>query len=254
MDAMAERVWTVLRGGGLALVPTRAGFGLVAACSEAVRRIYELKGRPASKPCVTVADAAVFADVSEPLPKDVEEWVGGVLRRSPLALVTRRSARSRLLGQLDPYTLGQCTQDDTVATFHGVGPLVQRVAALAYAEGRIVVGSSANLSGTGNNYALADVPPSMLAGADLVVADPTLGRSAAPDAPRLATTLLDLTRGEFLRRGIDFPEIERSWVAFRAGEPSQVTPARADQRGASQRSARRTHSVAPSGRSASLKS
>ncbi len=122
--------------------------------------------------------------------------------------VARANADSRLLAATPPAVRAQCTKDDTVALFFGVGPLLSRVAELAFADGRLVVGSSANLAGTGNNAALADVPRSMRDGVDFEVDH---GPARFGNERRLASSLLDLPSARFLREGVCFGEIEASW-------------------------------------------
>jgi tRNA A37 threonylcarbamoyladenosine synthetase subunit TsaC/SUA5/YrdC len=206
----AAQIYAALSAGGLALVPTDVGYGLVAMESSAVQRIYELKGRPLAKPCVTVADRRIFDEVSEPIDADVRAWIDSVTRRTPLAVVTRLAPASRLLASMSDYVRSQATQSGTIATFHNAGPIVSAVAALAYQDGRVVVGSSANTSGTGNNPSLRDVPDEMRRGVDLVVDH---GPAWYGTDAREATTILDLTTGRFQRKGVNFALIERSWRA-----------------------------------------
>ncbi|MBK7585109.1 MAG: Sua5/YciO/YrdC/YwlC family protein [Myxococcales bacterium] len=209
--ADSRRVYSLLLEGGTALLPTNIGYGLVAMKERAVARIYELKGRPASKPCVTVATWPIFDDVSLPLAPELRAWVAETLLQSPLAIITRLNPKSRLLRSFEPYVLSQSTQGDTIATFHGAGDLIRAVALLAHQDGKLVVGSSANTSGTGNNYNLDEVPESIKSSVDLVL---DYGAARYANEERMATTLLDLTRNRFQRKGIDFERIERSWQAF----------------------------------------
>ena len=165
----AARVYGTLLKGGLVVLPTDIGYGLVAIQESAVNRIYELKGRPLSKPCVTVANGTIFDEVTLPIEPALRRWLEDVTTRTPLAVVTQLNPDSRLLRSMSPYVVSQATQDGTIATFHAAGQLVQRVANLALADGLLVVGSSANLSCTGNNYTVEEVPEVMRLAADLVL-------------------------------------------------------------------------------------
>jgi tRNA A37 threonylcarbamoyladenosine synthetase subunit TsaC/SUA5/YrdC len=204
----ARAVYAIVSRGGLALVPTDVGYGLLAMGEEAVDRIYELKGRPRTKPCVTVVNASIFDDVVLPLAPVVRAWIDDVARRTPLAVVARLNERSRLLAAMPSGVRSQATQAGTIATFHSAGRIVEGVAALAHADGRLVLGSSANTAGTGNNASFVDVPESMRRGVDLAL---DRGPAWYANEQRQATTILDVTRGEFLRRGVNFTPIERSW-------------------------------------------
>ena len=206
----AARTYEVLLHGGLVLVPLDVGYGLVAIQEQAVQQIYELKGRPLTKPCVTVATAAIRDDVALPIDAEVLAWIDEVVRMTPLAVVASLDPESPLLASMSPYVRAQATQSGTIALFHNAGPLVQRLAELALADGRLVVGSSANLSGTGNSIALAEVPGAMRRAADLVIDH---GPVWYGEEARLATTILNLTTGTFQRKGVNFRLIQRAWSA-----------------------------------------
>jgi tRNA A37 threonylcarbamoyladenosine synthetase subunit TsaC/SUA5/YrdC len=203
----AQRVYKTVTAGGLVLLPTDVGYGLVAIEEDAVRRIYELKGRPATKPCVTVANAEILARVSRPIADDVREWLAEITRLTPLAVVTRH-ASSPLLERCSDYVRAQATHAGTIALFFKAGRILERVAELALADGKLLIGSSANLSGTGNNYSLPEVPETMRAGADLVI---DRGPAWYRNSRQLASTILDLTSGEFLRKGVNYNLIHEAW-------------------------------------------
>lgn len=196
------------------LLPTDVGFGLVASSDAAIERIYALKGRPASKPCVTVANAAILDDVAELRSEGERSWVERIARHAPIAVINRVRAGSQLLAPMSAYALGQITSDGTIATFLNAGVLVDALAVLARIDGRLVVGSSANVAFTGNNYDLDEVPSSIRDAVDLVIPGP---RARYADPRRLATTILDMTRGAFVREGIEFGTIASAWATFQAG-------------------------------------
>jgi tRNA A37 threonylcarbamoyladenosine synthetase subunit TsaC/SUA5/YrdC len=208
---LEDRAYAILHAGGLVLLQTDVGYGLVAMRDRAVQRIYELKGRPSSKPCVTLADASIIDDLVTRTDRRVLAWVDRTSRRTPIAVIAPLNPASRLLAGLSPYMRGQTTTLGTIATFYSAGPRVMRLAARAWADGMVLVGSSANSSGTGNNYALADVPEAMRAGADLVIDD---GRARYHQPDGMATTMLDLTKGTFQRKGIHYEQIEAAWRSF----------------------------------------
>ena len=208
LEVDVQQIYATLRTGGLALVPTDVGYGLVALEEPAVRRIYELKGRPAAKPCVTVGNAEILQRVSD-VGMDTREWIAETMRLTPLAIVTRL-VENPLVAAMTPYVAGQATHVGTIALFFSAGRILERLAERALADGRVVIGSSANLSGTGNNYALADVPASMRDGVDLVI---DRGPAWYRNERQLASTILDLTTGSFLRQGVNYDRIAAAWIA-----------------------------------------
>lgn len=212
LERDAERAYATVRDGGTVLLPTDVGYGLIACAEEGIARIYALKGRPRGKPCIAVANMAILADVADVADQGLRAWIDRIARRVPIAVVNPVRRDSAMLARVTPYVRAQATTGRTIATFLNAGALVSRVAELALAEGRLVVGSSANTAFTGNNYALEDVPASIRSGVDLVL-DGGPARYRNPE--KHATTILDLTIGEFLRKGIEFAAIEAAWHEFR---------------------------------------
>jgi tRNA A37 threonylcarbamoyladenosine synthetase subunit TsaC/SUA5/YrdC len=211
IEVDAARIYDLLADGGLALARTNTGYGLVAMKSDAVRRIYALKGRPEQKPCVTVGTLSILDDVSTGIDPETRDWLSQAISRWPMAVIARTNRKSELLRSFEPFVAAQCTKADTIATFFGVGELIARTATLARAHGQLIVGSSANLAGTGNNYTLDAVPDAIRNAVDL-----ELDYGAAPFASdrKLASTILDLTKGTFQREGVSFAQVEESWQLF----------------------------------------
>lgn len=218
IETDARRMYALLADGGLALARTNTGYGLVAMKTAAVQRIYELKGRPAQKPCVTVGTMAIVDEVTTGIDSDIRDWLSDAASRWPMAIIARMERRSKLLASFEPFVASQCTKAGTIATFFGVGELIARAAEIAFERGQLVVGSSANLAGTGNNYSLDAVPDSIRRAVDLEF---DYGPSPFSSDAKLASTILDLTRGEFQRKGVAFDEVEASWNAFLAKRTPQ---------------------------------
>jgi L-threonylcarbamoyladenylate synthase len=203
-----------LRAGGVAVLPTDTVYGL--ACDpqqeRAVRRLYELKGRPPMQPAAVMFFALPAA--LEALPElavreraALEALLPGPLTvllpnrkdRYPLACVTGaaasaadavRSAEARASGPGDRTSRpGVETSRPGVET-SGPGALGLRVPllpeplmALGMLE-RPVMQSSANLSGGPEARRLREVPAVVLDGADLVL--------DGGELPGVASTVLDL--------------------------------------------------------------
>jgi L-threonylcarbamoyladenylate synthase len=196
--AGARRLQECLLAGGVAVLPTDTVYGL--ACDplrrEAVRRLYELKGRPPERPAAVMfftLDAAL-----EALPElgARERAALEALLPGPLTvLLPNRELRYPLTGGSD--TLGL-----------RVPRLPERLAALRAVEDPIMQ-SSANLSGGPDTRRLADIPSALLEGADLAL--------DGGELPGTASTVLDLReyertgRWDIVREGpVGEAELERS--------------------------------------------
>ena len=156
---------------------------------------------------------AILDDVATGIDPDVRGWLSRAVARWPMAVIARTNRRSALLSSWEPFVASQCTKADTIATFFGVGDLIARTATIAYGHGELIVGSSANLAGTGNNYTLDAVPDEIRSAVDLEL---DYGVAPFTSDRRLASTILDVTREAFQREGVAFAEVEASWREFLA--------------------------------------
>jgi L-threonylcarbamoyladenylate synthase len=177
--ADVDRLGESLLAGGVVVFPadTVYGLGCHPTSEPAVRRLYELKGRPPTRPAAVMfcaLDAALRAlpELAPPEIQALRALLPGPLtlllpnreRRFPLACVGAEPAALDTLGLRVPL-------------------LPQPLAALAALEVPLLQ-SSANLSGAPDARTLAEVPASIRAGADLV-----LDGGALPGVP---STVLDL--------------------------------------------------------------
>jgi L-threonylcarbamoyladenylate synthase len=185
-----ERLQRCLADGGVAVFPTDTVYGL---CCDpdnegAARRMYALKGRPSAR-----AAAVMFFSLSDALAaldqlSDGEREVLQALLPGPVTLLlANRAARFGAACRSDPATLGL-----------RVPRLPDAQAALANV-GRPLMQTSANLSGEADARTLAQVPETLVAGADLVL--------DGGELPGVPSTVIDLR---------DF-EAEGRWHLLREG-------------------------------------
>jgi L-threonylcarbamoyladenylate synthase len=206
----AARLRECLSGDGVAVLPTDTVYGL--ACNpgseRAIRRMYELKGRPPVKPAAVMffaLDPALRAlpelgprtraALGALLPGPVTLLLGNPRGRFPLASDPDGAAAGSA-GPLRSATLGVRVPllEGPLGALSGVGvPALQ---------------SSANLSGGPDPRRLQDVPAALREGADLVL--------DGGDLPGTASTVIDLHEYEqtgswrIVREGpLERPALER---------------------------------------------
>jgi L-threonylcarbamoyladenylate synthase len=167
---------------GVAIIPTDTVYGL--ACrpdsATALRRVYELKGRPPAKPAavmffsletalesLTEIEPRTRAALGALLPGPVTLLLGNPERRYPLAC--------------DPAGVGTGLLGLRVPRFEGPRAALAAVGALA-------AQSSANLSGGPDPRRLQDVPVELREGADIVL--------DGGELPGTASTVIDLSAYE----------------------------------------------------------
>jgi L-threonylcarbamoyladenylate synthase len=189
----AERLSACLQAGGVVVFPTDTiyGLGCDPESETAVRRLYELKGRPADRPAAVMffdrqRAVGALGELGDRERAAIEALLPGPLTlllpnregRFPLASGPKAGARNAL-GLRVPL-LG-----DALAALASVpGPVMQ---------------SSANLSGGAEARRISDVPAGVRAGADLLI--------DGGELPGVASTVLDLY--DYERTG--------SWSILREG-------------------------------------
>jgi L-threonylcarbamoyladenylate synthase len=186
----ARRLGECLTGGGVAVFPTDTVYGVCCDPDDerAVRRLYELKGRPAERPAAVMFFALEPALSMLSELRDAECAALKALLPGPVTLLlpNPRLRFGPACGP-DPATLGL-----------RVPRLPERLAALCSVS-RPAMQSSANLSGGTDARRLADVPESIRAAADLV-----LDGGELPGTPSTVVDLRDYQQaGEWhvLREG-----------------------------------------------------
>lgn len=171
----AQRLADCVAGGGVAVFPTDTVYGVC--CDpedqQAARRMYELKGRPATR------SSAVMFFALEPalqalgeLPEAERTALQALLPGPVTVLLVNRERRYAAACRSDPQTLGL-----------RVPRLSDDLAALSAIE-QPIMQSSANISGEPDARSLSEVPQRLLDGVDLAL--------DGGELPGTASTVVDL--------------------------------------------------------------
>jgi L-threonylcarbamoyladenylate synthase len=202
-------------GGGVVVFPADTVYGL--GCdpddAHAVRRLYELKGRPPSRPAAVMffALAPALRALGDLEPR--ERAALEALLPGPLTLLLPNRARRYPLASNAGTPVADASRGDGYDTLGLRVPLLPaHLAALSELQ-KPLLQSSANLSGEPEARRLADVPASIRAGADLML--------DGGELPGVASTVLDLR--DYARTG--------EWRIVRSGPLGQGEIERALDRG-----------------------
>jgi L-threonylcarbamoyladenylate synthase len=156
----AQRLERCVADGGVAVFPTDTVYGV---CCDpenerAARRLYELKGRPAARPAAVMFFALEPAlEMLGELALDERAALTALLPGPVTLLLANPALRFAPACRIDPATLGL-----------RVPRLPESLRALGSLSAPVMQ-SSANLSGQLDARTLAEVPQSVLDGADLVL-------------------------------------------------------------------------------------
>lgn len=207
-----EKAYKVIKDGGLALVKGDIGYGLIGHSENSIDKMYEIKGRPSTNPCITVGNLEVLKDVAKFKEPKIIDWIREVMKEDTLAVINEINPDSKLLASLPKEVYTQSTQDGTVATFLNTGEFIENMVKLAYEDCILLVASSANLSFQGNNYAFEDIPSTIVNKVDYYL---DMGTSKYQNKEKLATTIVNLTNYTFKRKGVNYEKIKNSLNNFK---------------------------------------
>jgi tRNA A37 threonylcarbamoyladenosine synthetase subunit TsaC/SUA5/YrdC len=191
--ADAQRIYAVLRSGGIALCPSDVGYFLATTSTEALTRIFNAKKRAASKRHPMVGTFALHQSlhILSPLQTQIIRCLV-IDFALPLAVVAKYRPDHPVIKKMDELErLDTSTAGETIHAAMNVGKLCEELAKLCIADNMPFQGSSANLSGSGNNYRLEDVPKEFRELADIEV-DHGLAKWGAA-YPGLGATILDFS-------------------------------------------------------------
>jgi tRNA A37 threonylcarbamoyladenosine synthetase subunit TsaC/SUA5/YrdC len=212
-EGEVEAAVDTLLSGGLLLAKGDIGYGLFGTSEDAIRRMYALKGRPYSNPCIFIGDLGVLDEVALAADERVRRWVGELAAWTTCAVVLPERPGSAMVAGMDPWVRSQSITDGTLAVFLRCGGYLEQVVARMREAGVAIVGSSANRSSEGNRFRPEELPPEFLAGADLFVEH---GDAALANDARKATTIVNLANWSIKRMGVNGERIVADFEALKA--------------------------------------
>ncbi|KAH8881768.1 hypothetical protein GQ53DRAFT_754055 [Thozetella sp. PMI_491] len=214
-DAM--EAFRVLKAGGVIVVPTDVGYGIMSSSAEGIERAFAAKKRRPGHALGIIgtyrqhAELHILSDNPAEnerlfaLTRAVTVEVGGTV-----AFVARYHPSHPRLQQFSPQTMDRATKGDTLGIAVPESPFLTELGRLNDEDGQLMVGSSANLSGQGQKCRVEDIEPEVLEAADLIV---DYGLQKWHLYGR-AGTIFDLTTMKVLRFGVNyevFRERMRKW-------------------------------------------
>jgi tRNA A37 threonylcarbamoyladenosine synthetase subunit TsaC/SUA5/YrdC len=201
----AQRVFESVRDGGIAIIHLDVGYAVLARTADAVRRIYAAKRRSFDKPTGLLGNHALHAALHI-LGDREREMVRRITQDHdlPLAVIAPYRKDHPLLATLDPFVRQNAVKNDTLNILLNAGELRNVIAALAFAQSVVCVGSSANVSLSGTKYRLEDVDPGLRAIADI---ETDYGLCAHHNPQGLSSTMIDFTTFRVQRAGACFERI-----------------------------------------------
>ncbi|GAA0899522.1 Sua5/YciO/YrdC/YwlC family protein [Pseudonocardia zijingensis] len=166
----AKTVVDTLESGGIAIMPGNVGYALGATTPEALRTSFRTKGRAAHKRHALLGSWYMHEEIHvlDPAARAVVATL--VLDYGlPLGVVAPFRRDHPVVRRIDDETLAASTVGDTLAMLVNNGPFHDECARLSVERTVPLLGSSANLTGTGTKFRVEDIQQPILDIADVVI-------------------------------------------------------------------------------------
>jgi tRNA A37 threonylcarbamoyladenosine synthetase subunit TsaC/SUA5/YrdC len=186
----AKKAFQIMISGGVAVLPLSVSYAIFAHTAHGVERIYALKNRPQTKPNGVIGNWDIFSEVFETESRDRDLVRCLTLDNDlPLSVVAPFNPHHDWLRTVEFGALRRSTK---ALTMH------DELARMSLESAKPLMGSSANLSGSGSKFQLEDVQESLRQGCDLVL---DYGTSRYSNAMQMGSTIIELPTWKILRWG-----------------------------------------------------
>lgn len=212
VKADARRALDVALGGGVAIMPSDLGYGILGASTDALSRIFRAKQRGAHKRNGIVGGRNLSLEL-QVLGSRAREMIDTITLDFglPVGVIAPYRADHPFISQLQANgLLLPSSVSGTIATLVNAGTFADALADLSLEAGVPLLGSSANLTGTGSKYRLEDIQPEVRSIVDLQI---DYGLLKYHDSKR-SSTMIDFDTMRVVRVGIGYDVIRDSMARF----------------------------------------
>jgi tRNA A37 threonylcarbamoyladenosine synthetase subunit TsaC/SUA5/YrdC len=170
LDGDARRAFDTLKAGGIAIVPNDIGYSILGGDGPALRRIFEAKGRAASKLNAMVGNADIHRELHMCTQRG-RDIVAAITEDYdlPLGCIAPCRIDHPLLRVLPTDAIAASTLNDTLVILLNAGRFHAAMTRLSFLEGHPLFGSSANRSLSGTKFTVEAIEPDITAIADVIV-------------------------------------------------------------------------------------
>lgn len=207
----AHRVFETLKAGGIAIIPSSVGYGVVAIEPEALRRIFVAKKREPHKRHAMIGNYALHKEIHALAPREA-----GMVRLLtvdldlPIGVVAPYHPNHPIIRTIPPDMLAQSTKEGKLAMLVNGGQLQEELSRLASNAHLPLLGSSANLTGMGTKIVVEDIEPEIQGVADIII---DYGKQKFHH-PRPSSTMIDFGDLRLLRYGACYDVVQDAFWRF----------------------------------------
>lgn len=203
----AAEAFATLQAGGVIIAPTDVGYGMMSASVEGIERMFVTKERKSGHTMGIIGTYALHTKLHD-LPAEKYNVTQTLAEELGITIAVVATVKDSTRDLLPPQ--GNLMKNDTLGIAICEGPFQRELGRLNDENHQLMVGSSANLTGQGQKFAVADIEPEIIAAADLVI---DYGRQKG-SVYRRAGTVLDLDNERVLRIGANYEVIREKLMAW----------------------------------------
>ncbi|KAI0195907.1 hypothetical protein F4808DRAFT_464154 [Astrocystis sublimbata] len=172
----AREAFECLKAGGVIIIPTDLGYGFMSASNEGIERTFITKEREKGHTLGVIGTFRAFKELNV-LPPEKVEMIRVLTQDMDQTLNTVAPSvplDHPRLAHLSPENIARITKttaDGTTTLGMNIGesPFLRELGHLNDEDGQLMIGSSANITGTGQKLRVEDIEPKVYDAADLVV-------------------------------------------------------------------------------------
>lgn len=207
----AQNVFRVLQNDGVAIIPSDVGYGLVAIDPRAIRRIFVAKRRQPHKRHAMIGNYDLHKQIHDLSSREAEMVrLLTVDLDLPVGVIASYRPDHPIIQKIPQELLDESSINGTMAILVNGGEFQEELSKLATHAGLPLLGSSANLTGTGTKVAVEEIEPEIRAVADITV---DYGRQKYSH-PRPSSTMINFDELRVLRFGACYPVIQDVFSRF----------------------------------------
>lgn len=210
------KAYQAIKGGGLIIAPSRVGYTLLGNSDQSIEKMFEIKGRPKTKPCVVLSKRSFLPEIAE-IPEKYIPLIDAIDSKHLLCGLILKRREHGLFNLLPPFSNQFSKRDNNTSCFViNTGGYLEYLVDQGLKDEILVVGSSANKSGTGNEGIFGSIPENIRARIEYGLEDDEFVRHDYNPETREQGVMIDLTGDEPIvtRRGLKYPVIKQLVIDY----------------------------------------
>lgn len=211
-----EQAYQAIKNGGLAIIPTRVGHVLLGNSEQAISKMFVIKNRPLTKPAVVLTRYDILPQIAE-VPEKYKHLIASIEHSKILCGFILKRKEHTVFSSLAGYTNQNAQKPDGTSCFViNHGEYTQYLVDKAWEDKTVVVGSSANKSGTGNEGVFENIPAEIRDNVEYGLGHNEFVAQEYDPVTRQQGVMVDLMGEEpvIIRSGLKSAQLEAIIMAF----------------------------------------